>query len=464
MRRWNLCAGLLLAIASACSPVDTGSSSVGPGSDGGPIFTGGDGTGNSADAGSTGGGATLDAGGGPALDAGSTGGRTDGGTAGDGGTGDAGSGGGGSGIDAGSGGGSGTDAGSGGGGGIDAGSGGGASDGGSTGGGVASGCDGVLPTSAPAASTAIVPHTAGQACYYFTSDQKGDVAAEAHSGVDPAETLGNTHWQVYSPAGSPTGRFNAGADLYGEPDGFEGGSRDATSTSIVKWSITGAETKRVLLAGADCTGRAFLAVYNGVLGLGGCTDGVLTGVIFDATGSAVLSRTIVNQPVDASGVTDFQGRSVVVLAGSTVGVAAAYAARWFDKTLSPMTPWFALPGSGPHPSLQPLIGGGAAYKVADNWVATLVSGIAGASAPPAFLAGHTKNDFRVVRNGRAYARIAQYGAAEPRNKLELYDAASNHCGTGTFPGEGLTVGHDGTVFASGGDGGCNVSWYSGVLR
>jgi hypothetical protein len=422
MRRWNLCTGLLFAGVFACAPVDTGSASVGPGSDAGPIFTGGGGTG-------------ADAGSGSGPDAGVTGGGSDAGASADAGS-----------IDAGSGGGQTPDAGS-------------TPDAGTAGGGASNGCDGILPASVPPPSEAIIPHKSGQACFYFTVDQKGDVA-----GADPGDTLVNTQWQLYSPTGAPAGSLSAGADLYGEPDGFEGASRDATSTSIVKWASSGFETNRVLLAGANCTGKAFLSVFNGVLGLGGCDGGVLTGVLFDAQGNAGVSRTLVPVKVDAVGMVDALGRTVVAVPGNAVGIASAYAARWFDGALSPLTDWFSLPGAGAHPALQPLIGGGAAYQVGDAWVATLTSGTAGTTDPPAFLAGHPKNDFRVIRNSRGYARIAKYGASEPRNKVELFDAAFDHCGTGTFPGEGLAIGHDGTVLASGGDGGCSLSWWSGLLR
>ena len=409
MSRRIACVGLLTLASLACAPVDTGLSAVGPGADGGPIFTGG--------------GATADAGA-PGTDAGVS-----------------------------------ADAGPPGAGNSDAGT----PDAGSTGG-VANGCDGIVPTSIPVPAGVTVPHSAGQACFYFTTDQKGDVAGEAHSGGDPAVTLANEQWQVWSPEGSPTGRISAGADLYGEPAGFEGGSRDAAGTSLVKWSETGAEQKRTLLAGPGCSGTAFLSIYNGTLGLGGCDGGPLTGALFDADGNALLTRPLASRKVDAIGLVDLRGRVVVVVPGSAVGLSSPYGARWFDNTLSPLTDWFTLPGSGAHPSLQPLIGGGAAYQIADNWVASLPSGTLGWTAPLSWLAAHPKNDFRIIRAGRGYARVARFGATEAHNKVELYDAAGNHCGTGAFPGEGLVVGHDGTVIASGGDGGCNLSWWSGILR
>ena len=416
MNRWSSFAALLLVSSHACAPVDTGSGSVGPGSDGGPVFTGGGG-GGAPDAGAPGGGADAgspDAGPGGTADAGSTGGGT--------------------------------------------------ADAGSAGGGVANGCDGLLPASIPAPSTAIVPHKAGQSCFYFSLDQMGDVAGESHSGGDPATTLLNTQWQTWSAGGAPGRQFSAGYDLYGEPDGFEGASRDAASTSIVKWSSTGAEQRRTLLSGPTCSARAFLSRFAGTLALGGCDGGGLTAALFDAQGAAILSRVIASKKVDAVGVVDAQGRTVVVLPGSAVGLSSTYAARWFDNQLAPLTDWFTLPGSGVNPSLQPLIGGGAAYQVGGDWVASLGSGTPGWTAPPAFLAGHPKNDFRAIRGGRGYARIARYGADEPGNKIEIYDLAGDHCGTGTFPGEGVAVGQDGTVIATGGDGGCSLSWWTGILR
>lgn len=422
----------LLVAPLACGPVDTGSGAVGPGADGGPIFTGGGGS-VGADGGTTGG---ADAG----VADGGGGGTGGGGTGGvDGGSGGGGTGGGGSG-------------------------GGGTGGGGTGGGGVASGCDGILPATVGAPSSAVVPHTAGQACFYFTTDQKGDLAAESHSGDDPGVTLADVPWQLYSPSGAPAGRITTGFDLFGEPDGFEGASRGATGTSIVKWSAAGVEEKRTLLSGPGCTGKAFLDPFNGLLALGGCPDGALTGARFDAAGAARTSRTVAPQQTDAIGLVDLQGRAVVIAPAAVARVSGTWAARWFDAGLAPLTDWFAVPGGGAGPALQPLIGGGTALQIDKTWVATLTSGAAGWTPPPAFLDGHPNTDFRIIRQGRGYARVARYQSAEPRNRIELYDAAGDHCGTGTFPGVGLEVGRDGTVIASGGDGGCSVSWWSGILR
>ena len=92
------------------------------------------------------------------------------------------------------------------------------------------------------------------------------------------------------------------------------------------------------------------------------------------------------------------------------------------------------------------------------------SGKGGWDPPPAWLASRSSTDFVVVRQGRAYALIAKSGSSSPRNRLELYTPEGEHCGAGTFPAEGLSLGPDGTVIGSGGVGGCQVTWWPAVLR
>ena len=101
-----------------------------------------------------------------------------------------------------------------------------------------------------------------------------------------------------------------------------------------------------------------------------------------------------------------------------------------------------------------------------SWVATVGSGQAGFGDAPPWLASHPLHDFRIVRQGRAYALIPKFGASAPRNVLLLYDPAGNSCGSGTFPGgNALAVATaDGTVIDASGSDGCNIAWWSGVLR
>jgi hypothetical protein len=89
---------------------------------------------------------------------------------------------------------------------------------------------------------------------------------------------------------------------------------------------------------------------------------------------------------------------------------------------------------------------------------------AGSAAPPQWLASNPKHEFVIVRQGHAYALIAKFGSSGPRGDIQLFDASGNFCGTGSFAGASLSVGHDGTVIAAGGSDGCTMAWWSGALR
>jgi hypothetical protein len=409
-----VCALLAIGASLTCSPFDSGDTgSAGP--DAGPVWTTGDGTdGGTADAG----GQTPDAGTPP-------------------------------------------DSGVSGGGGGGGGAGGGGGTGGGGGGGPPAACDGVVPAANPPRQSATVPHSFGQVCWFFSSDEQGNVAAESHSGDD----FSNVQWNFFAPGGgSPTGTARAGVDLFGEPNGFEGSHREAGSIFFMHWSGTGTELSRTLLGGAGCNGETFPSLQKGALVLGGCNGGALNATIFDADGRLLVTRAVANQLVNAVGAVDANGRVIVVVwPGSAIGLGGAAVARWFDASLNATTDWFQLPGDGQRPLVRPLIGGGAAVQSGGSWVAAVGSGQAAFGDAPAWLASHPQHDFMIVRQGRAYALIPKFGTSDPRNVLLLYDPAGNSCGAGTFPGgNALSVGHDGTVIDAKSD--CTIAWWSGVLR
>jgi hypothetical protein len=299
-------------------------------------------------------------------------------------------------------------------------------------------------------------------CWFFTSDESGNVAAESHSGSD----LSNVEWKLWAPGGGGVaGTARAGVDFFAQPSGFEGTHRESGSTYLVRWSGSGAEQNRTLLGGPGCGGEAFLSQQDGSLVLGGCNGGALMASIIDVDGKLVVSRAIADRVVNAIGAVDAKGKVIVVVwPGSAVGINGAAAARWFDSSLNTTTDWFTLPTDGNRPAVQPLIGGGVAVQSSDGtWVAVVGSNQPGFAAPPQWLASNPKHEFVIVRQGRAYALIAKYGSSGPRGDIQLFDASGNLCGKGTFAGAGLSVGHDGTVIAAGGDG-CTMAWWSGALR
>ena len=315
----------------------------------------------------------------------------------------------------------------------------------------------------PPQHSATVPHASGEVCWYVSSDESGNVAAESHSGSD----LSNVEWKFWAPGGGGVaGTARAGVDFFGEPSGFESTHRESGSTYLVRWSGSGQEQNRTLLGGPGCSGEAFLSMQKGSLVLGGCNGGALMASIFDVDGRMVLSRAVADRFVNSVGAVDANGRIIVVVwPGSALGLRGSAVGRWFDSSLNATTDWFELPGNGDRPFVRPLIGGGVAVQSGDGtWVAMVGSNQAGFAAPPQWLASNPKHDVLIVRQGRAYALVAKFGSSGPRDEIQLYDASGNLCGSGRFPGAGLSVGHDGTVIASSADNGCTIGWWSGALR
>jgi len=321
----------------------------------------------------------------------------------------------------------------------------------------ASACDGIVPSSNPNAVSATVPHQGGDVCFNVTTDLQGDIAAESHSSNGPVR------WQMWSPSGSPLGSRTAGFDFFGQQSGFEGTNVDSGSTFFARYANDGTEMTRTLLGGPGCTGEAFLSAVGGTLILGGCEKGPLTATRFDDSGKASASKPIVPARANAVGIVDTNGATLVVVwPGSAVGNDGKAAGRWFDASLSPTTDWFSLPGNGDRPTLRPLINGGIAMQAGGTWVATIASGKSGWSAAPGWLASRGGTDLAIVRQGRAYALVAKSGSSLPRNRLELFTPTGDSCGAGTFPGDGLSLGPDGTVVGSFTS--CQITWWPAVLR
>lgn len=317
-----------------------------------------------------------------------------------------------------------------------------------------------MPGASAGPVSAVVPHGGGEVCWYATSDESGTVAVESHGG-----NAAEGRWQLYAADGTPSGAFSNGFDLYGQQSGFEGTSRDKGSTYLVRWSAGGGAQARTLLGEKGCQGLSFRSMVRGTLTLGGCGIGPLVATVFDSAGQALVSRAVADRLAEAWGFIDAGGRTLVVLKGGTaVGVGSKYAARWFDSGLNPSTPWFSLPGDADGVLIRPLIGGSLALQVGTTWTAMLSGGKTGWDAPPEMLSSHPVHDAIIVRGGRGYALVPKYGASAPRNQLELYSGDGQRCGSGTFQAEGLAVGIDGTVLGASGEGGCNLAFWSGVLR
>ncbi len=322
-------------------------------------------------------------------------------------------------------------------------------------------CDGVVPASLGAMQSAILDHRAGDVCWYFTSDGTGNVAGESHPGSQGDDFKGA--WQIFAPGGAQRGTFaGVGADVNGQGEGFESTQRLSSGNSLVLFGADGRALRSTPLDQGGCRAFAFESSAGGSLVLDGC-NGSMAATRFDAQGNAVVTIQLGRIP-SAAGVIDARGQTLIVVSpGSAVGLKSSAAARWYDAQLAPVTPFFAAPEGTGNAMLRPLIGGGAALQVGGAWVGTSQSGVASFEAPPAWLAAHKHFDLQIVRGAKAYACVPRSGAA-PHDALDLISASGASCGSLTFPTDGLSVGLDGTVIGTAGEGGCAMTWWSGLLK
>jgi hypothetical protein len=179
----------------------------------------------------------------------------------------------------------------------------------------------------------------------------------------------------------------------------------------------------------------------------GCADGNLAAIGDD------LDRILVVLSSGGAGALGFPANHVI--------------ARWLQPVGAPLTDWFdvgpLLPtGPGWAPALRPLIGGGAVLMSEEIWLASFQSGVAAAGKVPVFLADH--HDLRIVRGKKAYA-LVPFPAAADSGSLDLFSATGRHCGGLQVKASSrLQVGEGGTVTALSGADGCEIDWWSGLLR
>ena len=332
-----------------------------------------------------------------------------------------------------------------GGGGVDAG----VADGGAA---AALDCTAVMPGNLGAAVTVTTAHGRQDVCWNATADLSGDVAAEAHPGSMGDNWTGT--WHVWNTSGSERGTVSGvGGDFFGQQDGFQ----STQGNQHVVWSASGQAVRRSGLSD-KCSDEAFYSSVGGSLVLERCGS-KLNAYRFDAQGRRVASAQVGEANNAAAGVIDAQGRVLIVIAHGN-----GYAGRWYDLNLSAISGPFDLsPHGKSKPAVRPLAGSGAAVQVDGSWVATVRSGVGGADNPPSWLSSHKNYDLQLIRQGRAYALIPRAGAL-PHDTLELFTGAGDRCGAVKFPAEGLSMGPEGTVIGSAGEGGCTHPFWSGLLR
>lgn len=200
---------------------------------------------------------------------------------------------------------------------------------------------------------------------------------------------------------------------------------------------------------------------------------------FDDTGAQTSDLHLANQgcvaAVTPSAIlVDSQDRTLIVYApapGDHLPVAPSHlAARWFDAAAQPITDWFDAGASASSSlALRPLIGGGAALRAGDNWVATFPSGKAEVGAAPA--AFEARKDALIVLGGKAYAMVPDSLTA---GSIDIVEPGGTSCGavTTATAGDRFFTGKDGTLIdltgpspQPGGPGNhCTATYYPQVLK
>jgi hypothetical protein len=206
---------------------------------------------------------------------------------------------------------------------------------------------------------------------------------------------------------------------------------------------------------------------------------------------------------------DVLGRSLVLTDGASRFGAGQVAAQWFERDGTPLTCAFALlthytapdtsPGDRAWLEAVPLAAGGLAIRRADlayassysapmtrRYVATVASGAARFSSPPAWMTALEGATLQLVRGSQAYAVLRDGGStAVCTQHLDLIAPDGTACGGRDYPiADGscitfpLTVGADGTVIQrlptsleptveypyGGFSSGCTWRWWPGALR
>jgi hypothetical protein len=284
-----------------------------------------------------------------------------------------------------------------------------------------------------------------------------------------------TVWTLFSADGEPLGQAGMQGALP-QPEGFH--SLEAYSTSVLVWSGDGHLLRETQLGppptypeAVNSVNLLFPAATGGSVAVRSNCYVPYTGQPslwlwrIDAAGNIVgkSELTDMNCPSDVAAVSDAQDRTLVTVA--TGYPKLQNLARWFDRSGTPLTEWFSF-GSFPEDdawvaaSPQALIGGGVAWSVQERWGAILPSALPQADPVPAFLAH--RNALKVIRGGKAYALVP---AGTVGDTIELYAPSGTHCGSVQLPQRALTfVGEDGTVLQLAGDGGCDLTWWPGLLK
>jgi len=160
----------------------------------------------------------------------------------------------------------------------------------------------------------------------------------------------------------------------------------------------------------------------------------------------------------AGAMVDLQNNTLLVRGGGE-----GFIGRWFDANAQPLTGWFdAGVPDGALWLLRPLIGGGAALRAGDNWIATFESGKAGKNPVPAAFA--KSHNLVLAAGGKAYALLPDPGISD---SVDVVSASGQSCGSILSTGAISNLffaGKDGTLITLGGPSNCTATYYSQALK
>lgn len=345
----------------------------------------------------------------------------------------------------------------------------GAADAGTDGGTAFADCDGIVPAALGASVTAQVTSSTVAFCSDATSDESGNVAAEAHN--PSARTL---DWEVFTSQGQHEGSAHGiSGDLFPQGLGFEALKTIASSPSFVRIAPDGTISQQHVVSDGSGT--------QGAHDFRGWPDGLLVfnAVCPQAPGSFQLFRFGDDGSVAARSTTPAPPPNGCALAGAAnapggITLALFYTdpgradnelvGQWFKADGTAMTGIFTLQTAAPVVplTLRTLVTGDIAVQgAAGHWMGIVAaSGGTVLTPPPSWLADN--HDLTIVRGEKAYALLPQAGDL---NHLDLVSVQGNVCGSVTFPGvQSLTTGADGTVIGSAGAQGCTKTWWPQLLK
>ncbi len=165
----------------------------------------------------------------------------------------------------------------------------------------------------------------------------------------------------------------------------------------------------------------------------------------------------------------------------TISLGSAAAARWFDATGQPLTPWFQV-GNVVGTSMHLLVDGTVVLSDG-SWNLALRDGVPNTVAVPDWLAARPLTRLATIRGGRGYAVLPMDPSSADATRFEIVAASGESCGTFAVPAPGVTasvmktprrldVGQDGTLLqqldwnVTSGPRGvqCEFRWWPALLR